>query len=226
MGFFRVNYFKRQGRGEQQKIKCYRDKVEFTIVIVHGNYERVQRYWKPGKEETDVLRYRPAETDVVRYLAKTKEFEIAARNRRDQGFYFEIFNEIFLEDMEASREDEAYWEFTLKPLKEGRFNFSGEGLVEKVDLVALTLRKPSERGPLWLEVRDRDVIRAIRELGLERKIKEMEMIRARFRFYIRRWGKIYHVTFEIKPHHRTTLVGKIFEPIINDYLRKNGVKLH
>jgi len=219
-------HFKEQGRGQQQKIRWYEKENEFIIVVIHGNYEQVQPYWKPGENETDVWRFRPAETDVIHYTHDRAILAIGARNRKDQGFYFGTFNQVFLGDEAANKENEKYWEFTLKPVEDGTFNFSGDGNVEKVELIEVELTKQNLGRRLWLGIKSNDVFSSMRELGLERKMKEMNMVGAKFRFNIRDGGKIRHITFSIKPPFRTTLIGKKYDTIIKNYLKENGVELH
>ncbi len=217
-------YFEKQGKGHEQIVHWYNEQDELLILIKHGSYERVETCWQEDNKTTDLL-FRPVRQDTLRYLLKEHRLIIGARWPNDQQHYFDLFNKLFMGGQMLDLHDSSHWEYTLEPIRQGAFNFSGEGRIQRVVLRRAALlyysfgkqNRITLSGPGILETIDKEMKNGLANFEL----KEVSL-----EFYIRLNSKTRRVSFSINPPNKTDLNGKPFESIIDDYLKKYGVKLH
>ena len=218
-------YFEKSGNGRQQIVRWYDEREELVVIIEHGSYELVESYWKKDNE-TEHLAFRPVREDWLHYLKMEKILIIRAQCKDDEKHYLRIFHELFLGEKVTDVNDAKYWEYTLRPIAEGRFNYRGDGMVEKVELVKIEMIRNNEKERYKLTIEGSNVFKAIEDMEMENRLGDFTLLEVKLRFFIWANESQKKVTFFINPPYKTDLPGKNYEKIIEAYLEKNGVKLH
>ncbi|MBI2868493.1 MAG: hypothetical protein HYX96_01550 [Chloroflexi bacterium] len=217
-------HFSQQAKGEQCIVRPFEDRGETVILIRHGTYIRTIPFWDGDQVSTNS--FRPAIEDVLVYDPMGNQLQIRAALEKDRQAYLEYFAVCMAEDptlAERARKEEV---FTLVPLQEGTFSFSGNGPIFQIDLVRLKMKRYGVSN-LVLDLKARDIQAAFRhDLGTL-TMRGGVLLEARFRFHLRYPPqKPFRVTADIVPPSRITLAQKQGSKGVELYLTEQGVKLH
>jgi hypothetical protein len=114
--------------------------------------------------------------------------------------------------------------YTLKPLQDGSFNWSGNKHISEIILTEVKLRLMGKTRPVVI-ISSGDVRKSLQEGISGIDLSNGELVYARFRFVLKVDGKKRKVSVEIVPPMTTDLAQKRYSDIISDYLKEQGVKL-
>ena len=218
-----IQHFSESGRGPELDVKSYDYPGEIAIIVAHGSYLKNEEYWeRDGKRENRIVK--PVRVDVLRYEKATHTLNIGAQSRRDQGFYFEIFANIWMEEEVTGDDDEKYQEHTLEPLKIGTFSYDGDEQIESIGLRMIEFVVNSGSQPYAVTIESKNTLESLEDMGIDEKFLNSDIISAKFQFKIRDDDRLKSVTFFLKPPYSTDLLKKKYAAVIENYLKKNGVK--
>lgn len=217
-------WFVEMAKGDQCTVDSYEDRGETVILIRHGSYIRAVPFW--NGDFVSVNSYRPALEDVLVYDPTKSQLNVKATLAKDRETYLRLFASDILGDEDIADEAIKDEVFTLAPLQEGKFNFSGDGPITKIELVKVRMKFYGISNPV-VELKADDVTTAFQyDLG-SLTLNSGTLVLARFRFHLHYPGKReIKVTFEIDPPSRTDLAQKKHAQVIENYLLQQGVKLH
>lgn len=217
-------WFTELAKGEQCEVLRYEDRGETVILIRHGGYIRTTPFWQGS--EVSLNSYRPALEDLLVYDPVKSELFIKAPYPKDRERYLRLFAYCILGDEDIAEQALKDQVFTLTPLQDGSFSFTGDGNILKIDLIMVRMKLYGATNPI-IELKAENITTAFKnDLGTL-TLKSGILTQARFCFHIRQPGKKpSEITFEIEPPSRTDLTSKKYNEIIEEYLIKQKVKLH
>lgn len=217
------DWFTHLAKGEQCIINCYEDNGETMITIKHGSYFRTQAFWQ-GKDIV-VDSFRPALEDVLVYDPGEALLQIKASLPKDRDEYLRLFATHIAGDpalADKAREAEV---FTLGPVQMGTFNYQGDGVVARVDLVEVRIKIFGVTNPV-VNIKADNVVEALRHDVQGLSLNSGLITYAKFRFLLLPPGHPpTKVTFEIQPPAHTDLAQKEHAETVLLYLRQQGVRL-
>lgn len=217
-------WFAELAKGDKCRVRPYEDQGEIVILVRHGAYIRTVPFWEG--DDVSFNSFRPAIEDVLVYDPTKSQLFIKSALAKDREQYLRLFASCIVGDERIA--DQAIKDeiFTLAPLQQGSFNFSGGGPIIKIDLVKIRMKLYGVSSPV-IDLRARDIQDAFKhDLG-SLTINSGVLTMARFHFHLRFPNhKLIKVTFEIEPPSRTNLAQKRYAQVIEEYLLEQGVKLH
>jgi hypothetical protein len=210
-------------RGRQCRVDAHSDDDEAVIVIQRGHYLRtVPLFASETSDDIDYRNFRPVVDDLIFYDPHSSILRIKATTRTERETYLGLFAHHIAgrDDLVMNALNEQV--YTLEPLQNGTFSYSGSGAIVGVRLV----RARIQFGPkAYDDVVAEDVLRALatRELGISLQSGPLLQVALMFEFQV---GKdIRPVRCEIRPPSRGWVRDRRFEPAISQYLREQCVKL-
>ncbi len=216
-------WFANQAKGEQCHVKRFDDGGEIVILIQHGTYVQTVSFW--DGDEVKMTSFRPALEDVLVYEPDTEVLRIKAGSTGDREEYLRLFAVCIGGDESLADKAVQGEIFSLTPVEDGSFDFTGEGPIRKVELrrVKMIVFGPTD---LIADFRSPDILRSFENdlpgFGLSSGL----LVMARFRFYIHRIGeRPTTVTFSVEPPATTDLAERKYADEILRYLRKQAIRL-
>ena len=212
------DFYGRQEKGYEVKVRHYDDGPESLLVVDRGSYYQIRAVWKDGK--IDTIAYRPADEDILIFNWNNSVLSIKASCDKDRKNYWAAFHQAIIGDAEPEPDPEAL--YTLKPVREGAFDYGGDETVAGVSLLQVKLRF-SKKASVVLA--SGDLIKSLESEFAGHSLKAGEMIHAKLQFRVILDDREQRVNVEIAPPNVTDLSRKAYAPIIADYLLKQKVKL-
>lgn len=215
------SWLSQQAKGEQCEIRCFEMNGQQIIYIERGTYIRSITFWED--REVHIRCYRPVVEDVIAFDSRTRDLLVKATFEAEREDYVRLFAYSFSGDMGLGEQALKTRTFDLSPVAQNQFNYQGEGRILGVNLVGINLKLPfKKRATLYLN--SPDIFETLKELS-DISLETGELASARFRFKIAEGKRTRSVTFEVSPPARTDLPESMFTSLINNYLKKQGVRL-
>jgi hypothetical protein len=216
-------WYANQAKGEQCMVKCFEDTGQTVVLVQHGTYVQTVSFW--DRDEVRLTSFRPALEDVLLYDPETQVLRIKAGLAKDRDEYVRLFALCIGGDERLADEALSGEVFSLSPVEQDEFDFSGDGPITKVELRRVTMTVYGATN-LIADFRSPDILKSFgRDLpgfGISSGLLTL----ARFRFYIHYPGeKPTTVTFSIEPPSTTDLAERRYTDLILNYLRRQGIKL-
>lgn len=216
-------WFAKLAKGDVCEVSRFEDAGDTIIRICRGSYMRIVACWEGDKINFRV--FRPADEDVLVYDAKESLLSIKARLAKDRDKYLQSFACHIANDPALAEAAVQRHVFSLAPVRDGTFDFAGDGTVTAIDLVKVRLGLYAP-GNSVIELKSDDVIGTLQHYIQGLTLSSGELLFARFRFHVQPEGeRPTDVTFEVEPPARTDLAQKRYADIIQRYLVKQGVVL-
>lgn len=213
--------FARQAKGAQCGVTVFEDKGQVILYIQRGWYMRTITLWQG--EETAILTYRPALEDVIVFEPDSGDLLVKAAQDKERDDYVRAFAFSFAGDPALGEQALKTRTFSLDPIRLETFDYSGNDRIARVGLVGVSIRLPAPKGAV-VSVRGANVLDVLSKVeGLS--LQSGELVSARFRFYFFGKRRDRTLTFEVAPPSRTDLADTVYTGIINEYLRRQGVRL-
>lgn len=216
-------YFANQAKGEQCIVRQFEDDGQTVILIKHGTYVHTIPFWKG--DEVRVTSLRPALEDVLVYEPDAGVLRVKAGLSKDREEYLRLFALCVGGDerlADAAVQGEV---FSLEPIQNGSFDFSGEGPITKVRLrrVRMIIYGVTD---LVADFRSPDVLRSFERdipgFGVSSGLVTM----ARLCFHVHYPDeRPTTVTFTIEPPATTDLAERRHADEIFRYLTRQGIRL-
>jgi hypothetical protein len=204
------------------KVRHYKDGDEIVILISRGSYMRTVTNWQG--DEVTLTTFRPASEDVLLYAPITSQLTIKAGLSKDRQQYLRVFARCIAGDETLADQALERQVFSLAPLEEERFDFSGDGIITEIELTKVRMKLHGAEDA-EIEIKSSDVLGTIARQLEGISLASGELTLARFRFHLEPSGeKPTRVTFEVEPPARTDL-PKRYADIIERYLIREGVRL-
>ena len=215
------NYYHKAEKGQLCRVRHYDEEDQTVMVVVRGSYLRPWVVWKGQRTET--VFYRRASEDILQFDKMKSILSIKAPYQKDRVNYIKVFTETILEDETQANRPDRDATYTLAPLQDGSFSFSGNEHITSITLLEVKLRLKGITFP-EVTIKSTDVLKTLEYLG-NLKLGSGELVHAKFRFQLEGERKPRPVTFEITPPNVTDLPKKRYADVIGEYLKENGVKL-
>jgi len=212
------DFYGRQEKGYEVEVRHYDDGPESFLVVDRGSYYQTQAVWKDGK--IDTITYRPADEDILIFNRDSSILSIKAPYDKDRRNYRAAFHQAIIGDAEPEPDPEAL--YTLKPVQEDKFDYSGDETIAGVKLLSVKLRFSKTDS---IVLTSGDLNKALQNQFSGFSLKAGELIHAKFEFRVILGDEEQGVNVEITPPNITDLYKKAYAPIIADYLIKQKVKL-
>ena len=220
-----AKWFSGLAKGDVCEVHCFEDGGEKVMLVSHGSYIRTVSYWDGNR--IAFRSYRPASEDILVYSPQESLLKIRAGLEKDRDEYRSAFLARMASDAAAADALAAQEIFTLTPLQEGKFDFTGDGkLIARIDLLHVRMKLFGVGSPM-LEVKSHDLMWTFdKDLG-DLSLDSGRLVFARFRFHLvpERAKRPIKVDFKVEPPARTDLAQKLYADIIEGYLMEQGVKL-
>ncbi len=218
------DWFAKQAKGEQCEVFSFDDRDEQIILVQRGTYVQAFPHWLGGKIEVASLR--PAVEDVLTFDPGARELRIKTTLPRDREQYLRLFARHMAADENVADDARKTQVFSLEPLRLGKFNFRGKGMIRRIDLVGVKVELPGVSNAL-LNIRSDEVRETFRYDLKGVKLGTVSILAARFRFHIQEPGQKSprRITFMIEPPGRTDIGERRNVALVLRYLEEQGVKL-
>ena len=216
-------WFSSLAKGNKCYVHCFREDGQTILHIQRGSYLRTVARWKDDQIEIET--FRPADEDMLIYNHEDSVLSISAGLAKDREYYLEAFATLLAGEPDLVRDMPTGAIFTLEPLRQGKFDFTGNEEITGVTLVKIRLKLDDLNAP-ELEIKSRDVMETLKRSLRGLSLSQGHLTAARLQFQVRpENGRTATVSFDIEPPARTNLAQKLYANIIEDYLREQGVKL-
>ncbi len=215
-------WFEQLAKGNECIITPYNEKDSTVILVKHGSYVRTVAYWKEDKIE--IASFRPANEDILLYDKTDGILRIKTSLHKDREQYIESFSRCIMGDEALAASGNRDKTYTLKPLQDGSFDWSGNKHISEIILTEVTLRLMGKTRPVVI-ISSGDVRKSLQENIGGINLGNGELTYARFRFVLKVDGRKRKVSVAITPPVKTDLAQKRHSDIISDYLKEQGVKL-
>ena len=215
-------WFGQLAKGSECIITHYNEEDSTVILVKHGSYVRTVAYWK--EDRIEIISFRPANEDILLYGKTDGILQIKASLHKDREQYIESFSRCIMGDESLAASSDRDRTYTLKPLQDGSFNWSGNEYISEIILTEVKLRLMGRTKPVII-ISSGDVRESLQEGICGIDLSNGELVYARFRFVLKVDGKKRKVSVEIMPPVKTDLAQKRHSDIISDYLKEQGVKL-
>lgn len=217
-------WFSDQAKGQQCEISHFEDDGENLLLIRRGTYVRALPHWQGN--ELAVTALRPALEDIIVFERERGLIRIKTTAQNDRKEYLRLFALCILGDEKLAAEAESEEVFTLTPIQQGNFSFSGSGPITRVQLQHVKMRLYGVTEPL-VEIRARDVAIAFEHDMQGLTLESGLLLSARLKFHIQHAGERATTrTFTISPPSRSDLPDRRDRQLILNYLEQQGVVLH
>jgi hypothetical protein len=212
-----------QAKGKNCIINFYQDEDGSTLYVQRGAHLRTAPYWNDDKVE--IISLRPASEDLLVYDQKRATLTIKAGLAKDREFYLGAFAYHVAGDGSLARKALDTSMFSLAPIEQGTFDYTGDGIITGVVLTRAKIRCDDIYSSR-IDFRSADLLGAV-DLGLLKlQLSRGKLVAVGFRFHIQpEVGRSTTVSFEIWPPVRSNLTQRGYANIIEDYLRDQGVML-
>lgn len=215
-------WFGQLAKGSECIITHHKEENSTVILVKHGSYVRTVAYWK--EDRIEIISFRPANEDILLYDRTDGILQIKASLHKDREQYIESFSRCIMGDESLATSSNRDRTYTLKPLQDGSFNWSGNEYISEIILTEVKLRLMGRTKPVVI-ISSGDVRKSLQEGSCGVDLSNGELVYARFRFVLKVDGKEQKVSVEIMPPVKTDLSQKRHSDIISAYLKEQGVKL-
>ncbi|RJQ74157.1 MAG: hypothetical protein C4519_17175 [Desulfobacteraceae bacterium] len=216
-------FYSEQAKGQECIIRHYDEDDKAVIVIIHGTYKRSVMIWEDTNVKT--VFFRPAYEDILVYEKGASTLSIKASYPKDKENYIKAFTEVILSDGSQAEHPNRDATYTLRPLQDGTFCYSGNNEIKLIILREVKLALRGLTNPT-VEIKSDNILNTLDEDLDGIKLNSGELVHARFCFLLKVGkGKPKKVTFEITPPNVTDLTKKKYADIISSYLKENGIQL-
>ena len=201
----------------------FQEDGQTILHIERGSYLRTVARWK--EDGIEIETFRPATEDVIVYDPELSTLTIKAGLVKDRDHYFLAFAVHLAENLELATKAVESQVFSLAPIQQRKFDYTGNEEITRIALVKASLRINDMDSP-QPEIKSKNVLetlsRSLRGISLD----QGQLTSVRLRFQVRPDnGQPATVSFDIEPPSRTNLAQKRYAKIIESYLREQGVKL-
>jgi hypothetical protein len=210
-----VAWCREKQRSEAVEVYVYRRDAEWRSEILRG--DPVKRVVEIRDGRPDILNFRPAAADHLRYETDTGRLGIATRSPRLLQMYREVVGLLVARDARFFASEAIC---TLRPLQEqGRALFERRPTpgVLRVDVVELCWRR-GDRDKVW--VRGRDCFQVLADLGA--RLGEGELIEAKLAMSFAGGGRLGFVS--IKVPNRIEIKAGARERLVEQLLDEAGLR--
>ncbi|MFQ6029243.1 MAG: hypothetical protein ACE5Q6_17335 [Dehalococcoidia bacterium] len=216
-------YFATQAMGGRCHVHCYQEEEQTTVYVQRGNRMRTVAHWK--NEGLEMMAFRPAAEDLLVYDPQQSALSIKTAQRKNRDFYLGLFAHHLAGDGGLARTAVDTPMFTLAPIQEGSFDYTGNGAITGIALTWVKLQFDDPECSVF-DIKSQNVLETMRKRFPGVSLRQGNLVSARlaFRIYPDE-GRPDTITFEIEPPARTNLTQKRYADIIEDYLREQGVML-
>jgi len=139
-------WFKDLAKGPECIITHYDEENSTVVLIKHGSYIRTVAYWR--ENEIEMISFRPASEDILLYNKETEILSIKASFRKDRERYIKSFSRCIMGDESLAESKERDTIYTLKPLQDGSFSWSGNESIKAIILTEVRLKLPGGTEPV------------------------------------------------------------------------------
>jgi hypothetical protein len=184
------NWCRKHKKSDAIQVYIYESAGEWRCEIMRG--EALKRVIEIKDKRPEILNFRPAVADHLRYDAETGRLGIATRSPRLLQMYREVLGTLLADDAAHFSNENIC---TLKPLQEqGRALFDRHRVpgILRVDVVELRWRR-GDRDKVW--VKGPDCFRILEDVGA--RLIEGRVIEARLSIWFAGCGRAAHVTIRV-----------------------------
>ena len=212
-----------QAKGRKSLVHWFQEEDLATLHIERGSYLRTMARWREDRIEIDT--FRPVTEDLLVYNTQHSTLTIKASLAKDREFYLQALAYHFGEDGSLARTAMDTPMFSLNPIQQEKFDYTGNGMITGVQLVKARMRL-NDQDSSEVEIKSKDVLGALRRSLKGFSIDQGQLTAARLRFQVQPDdGRPETVSLDIEPPARTDLAQKRHADIIDEYLQEQGVKL-
>ena len=216
-------YFSRLAKGNQCLVNWFQEPGQSMLHIQRGYYVRTIARWKEDRIEIET--FRPASEDLMIYDSERSDLTIKAGLGKEREYYVQAFATHLAGDSDLARRALNSRVFSLAPMQEGNFDYTGNGVITRVALVSAKLRL-NDVHSTQVQIKSKDLMETLDSSlrGVSLNHGQLTAVRLRVQLQPEN-GRPATVSFDIEPPARTNLAQKRYAKIIEDYLREQGVKL-
>ena len=215
-------WFSDLAKGKECIVTHYKEKDVIVILIKHGSYIRTVPYWDGNK--VDYHSFRPASEDLLLYNEKAQVLSIKASLQKDREQYIESFCRCLMGDESLAKREDRDTVYTLKPLQDDSFTWSGNKDIKRIILTKAKFQLPGGTEPV-VEISSSNIRKSLEDDTLGLSLDRGTLVYARFRFFLDIDGKTKKVSFTISPPTYSGHSQKNYAEIVAAYLEEQGVKL-
>jgi hypothetical protein len=208
-------------RGEQCIASTFKDGAKLHVRITRGKTMKTDARWK-GMEVTFET-FRPASEDVLTYEADRSLLTLFGGGKADRERYIRSFAEYVAGFLLLAEVAINTIVFSLEPFRDGSFSYVGNALIRRIWMTELEFLdeygtlQDLKGGALWSSLESQNLM-----------LSSLDLKRVGLRFAIQTEGMKapLETSVDIQPPGFTDLAQKRFGDVIEDYLRRQGVKLY
>jgi hypothetical protein len=209
-------------KGQECIIRYHEENDQVVIVVIRGSYKQSKSIWKDRK--VGIIVFRPATEDILQYDKTRCVLSIKAPYQQDKENYIATFAESIIDDKSQATRADRDTTYTLKPLQDGTFSYNGNEKIKSVKLLEIEVAIKSGTKPT-IKLKSSDIRKTLQEEITSISLSSGELVHAKLGFELIVGKKTKMILIEITPPNVTELTKKKYADIIDDYLKKNGVKL-
>jgi hypothetical protein len=227
IGLFKAStetFFHDQGKGGDCKIRHYpEDDGAQLLLVARGDHIQALSVWEGGNQRTTFPR--PVREDLLRYDPASGVLSIKAYGRSTAEV--EHYVQAWTTEVLGKNQAELFTQtvVSLDPIKDGRFNYEGNELIEWIRLVDLRLTLFGSK-PMTVRISSEDVIQSLNVDLRSIRLSRANLKSVKLAFKLNYDGaSAKPVLVEVTPPNVTKMNRKKDEDIISAYLRAEGVLL-
>ena len=211
-------WFSRLAKGNQCRVNWFQEPGQTMLHIQRGSYVRTIARWK--EDRIEIESFRPASEDLMIYDSEQSDLTIKAGLAKERAYYLQAFATHLAGDIDLARRAMDSQSFSLIPLQEGTFDYTGNGVITRVTLVWAKLRL-NDRHSTQVQIKSTDVMATLHGSLREVSLNQGQLIGVRLRVQLQPDNqRPATVSFDIEPPARTNLAQKRYANIIEDYLKE------
>jgi len=216
-------WFHEHKEGQQCEIEWFPHRGGLLIRVARGRVIANIARWQDNAVKFE--RFRPAIEDVIVYEPALSRLSVRARLRRDREYYVRRVAEYVAGNGALADEALSCKMFSLEPFRDGSFDYRGDGVITRIELVevkihladwlpTIILKEPAVQAALASEV-----------AGVPLRSGDWMSVRLRFELSLESGKRAVTATVQIEPPGYSDLVEKTHAAPIEDFLRRQRVKL-
>jgi len=203
-------------------VRSYDEGDQVIVLVTRGSYFRTIARWEGGEIKVDS--FRPASEDILIYDKRSSQLCIQTPLPKDREQYIKSFASAIVGEPSLAEDPDRDNVYTLDPILNGTFNWSGNDSITDIIPVEAKLRLTASSEPV-IEIKSKNLRQTLEEDLNGPSLASIKLIHMKFRFFIDEEGKSETITFTITPPYATDLPKKKHADIITEYLKENGVQL-
>jgi hypothetical protein len=218
-------WFSNMKKGGQCLVACFPEGDGLLIRITRGARIKTIARWRGFLTEIDS--FRPASEDVVWYDPDESRLSVKASLRRDREQYVRAIADIFAGRPELAELAIKEAVFSLTPFQTGEFDYRGDGILSNLRLIEVDLALRGLTTPS-LTLRSGNILTTLQDEmpGITLQSGDLTRVKLRADIQTEVERRPREVVFEIAPPGFSNVGEKAYRGALEQYLRRQRVKLN